>query len=141
MAKIIGKARVALLERDDQGLLEEVSNIEIFNKLNGLALDEGPVSDYLQDGDDDEQNLYKLGLRGGTFKLILEEETQSLVCLTEFDCPTMLNEEEQLVLRGFLYSQYLDGVGENGSDVDLSSKYSLGFDFDEDNEKSIQQYS
>lgn len=141
MAKILGKARVALLERDEQGLLEEVTNIEIFNKLNGLALEQEPISDYLQDGDEGEQSLYKLGLRGGTFKLIFEKETQSLVCLTEFDCPTILNEKEQRVLRAFLYSQYLDGVGENGFDVDLPSKYSLGFDFDEDNEKSIQQYS
>jgi len=82
MAKILGKARVALLERDEQGLLEEVTNIEIFNKLNGLALEQEPISDYLQDGDEGEQNLYELGLRGGTFKLTFEKETQSLVCLT-----------------------------------------------------------
>ena len=142
MHKIIVHAIAAILSQgnDEDGCVE-ISDISLFRKLDGTVLDADPVSDYLDGGNKQEIELYNIGLRGGDIKLVLDENKKRLLCHIEFTSPQLLTNDELKTLRNYTEGQVLDGIGENGFELDLPNNYFLGIAFDAYDKSSITQHT
>jgi hypothetical protein len=76
-----------------------------------MQLFDEALSEFLQDGVEEAQQLHAMGLRGGIPVLKYDKGSNRLYCSITYESPRELSEREAGALRAFSDGQLVDGFG------------------------------
>jgi len=91
----------------------EITDPELVRRLSDQLLFDEDLADFLQDGSQEEQALYYLGVRSGTPRVAFNERTQSIACVITYTSPRTLTAAESQILSNYSNDQLTDGFGSN----------------------------